>query len=99
MDTIYILKKLEERIEERYPSPKKYPKRRSAYAFFAQESYSRWAAKEFLLYLKKESPRIMMAGDKFIRVMDKKSCEGPNSWMYSVAHDVATDLMDYIYTL
>lgn len=99
MDTIYILKKLEERIEERYPSPKKYPLKRSDYALFAQASYSRWAAKEFLLYLKKNSPGIMTASDNFIRIMDKKSCEGLNSWMFSVAHDVATDLSDYIYTL
>lgn len=99
MDTIYILKKLEERIEERYPSPRKYPRRRSDYALFAQASYSRWAANEFLLYLKKHSPRIMMASESFIKMMDKRSCEGVNSWMFSVAHDVATDLMDYIYTL
>ena len=99
MDTIYILKKLEERIEDRYPSPRKYPRKRSDYALFAQASYSRWAAKEFLLYLRKNSPGILNASDRFIRIMDKKSCEGPNSWMFSVAHDVATDLMDYIYIL
>lgn len=100
MDTrTYILSRLEERIKERYEPPTYYPKRRSAYTNFMQRSYGRWAANEFLLYLKQNGCHLTESGERFVKMMDEYSCKGKNSWMFSIAHDVAEDLLDYIYTL
>lgn len=100
MDTrTYILTLLEERIGTRYEAPTYYPKRCSAKKTFLQKSYSHWAANEFLLYLKSRN-NLLVAAEQFIKLMDTFSCKGKDSdWAFSVAHDVAEDLLDYIYTL
>lgn len=95
----YILTRLEERIKERYEPPTYYPIRRAAYMNFMQRSYGRWAANEFLSYLKQSKGALTESGERFAKMMDEYSCKGKNGWMFSIAHDVAVDLLDYIYTL
>ena len=63
---------------------------------FKQLSYSRWAAKEVLKYVKEhDSIPPIVAIEEFIRKMDKYSCMNSNSsYMFSVAHDIAEDILD-----
>lgn len=63
---------------------------------FEQCSYSRWAANEVLKYVRSHrdiSP--IMAIEEFIAKMDYFSCLNPNSsYSFSVAHDIAEDILD-----
>ena len=63
---------------------------------FKQISYSKWAAKEVLKYVKEhDSIPVTIAIEEFIRKMDKYSCMNSNtSYMFSVAHDIAVDILD-----
>lgn len=94
----YILSRLDEHIRGSYEPPTYYPKRKGAQMTFNQRSLSRWAANEFFSYLK-GAPNLIVAAEIFVKKMDEYSCNKKNSWMFSIAHDVATDLLDYIYTL
>ena len=63
---------------------------------FEQSSYTRWAAKEVLRYVKEHNtiPPVM-AIEEFVRKMDAYSCMNKHtSYMFSVAHDVAEDILD-----
>ena len=94
----YMLTRLEEHIKECYEPPTYYPKKRVAHMSFLQRSYSRWAANEFLKYLKQRGSNLIFSGEQFVKMMDIYSC-GKNGQMFSIAHDVAEDLLDYLYTL
>lgn len=63
---------------------------------FKQSSYAKWAAKEVLRYVKEhDSVPPIMAIEEFIRKMDKYSCMNTkSSYMFSVAHDIAEDILD-----
>lgn len=63
---------------------------------FKQSSYSIWAANEVLKYIKDHSslPPVIAIED-FIYKMDIYSCTNPNnSFIFSVAHDIAEDILD-----
>lgn len=63
---------------------------------FEQTSYSKWAAKEVLKYVNEhDTMPPVMAIEEFIRKMDKYSCLNKHtSYMFSVAHDIAEDILD-----
>lgn len=63
-----------------------------------QISYTDWAAKEVLLYIhKRQDITPLEAIEEFIVLMDEYSCVDPEtSFIFSVAHDVAENIIDYI---
>lgn len=65
---------------------------------FNQRVYSRWAANEVLGYVKfrKDIPPVQ-AVEEFMSKMDKFACSNPkNSYIFSVAYDVAADILDLL---
>lgn len=64
---------------------------------FKQSSYSIWAANEVLNYIREHEsirPTSIVIED-FIRKMDEYSCKNSiNSFIFSVAHDIAEDILD-----
>ena len=65
---------------------------------FKQNSYAKWSAEELLerVQNRKNVPAIYVIED-FIRLMDRYACMNPhNSYMFSVAHDTAEDILDFI---
>ena len=65
---------------------------------FNQRAYSRWAANEVLGYVqfRKDIPPIQ-AVEEFMSKMDKFACSNPkNSYIFSVAYDVAADILDLL---
>lgn len=63
-------------------------------------SYSVWAAREILRYVgaRYDTPPLISLDD-FIEKMDDWSCRnGKQSYMFSVAHDIAQDIYDYLTT-
>lgn len=63
---------------------------------FEQLSYSRWAANELLNCVMKQSSKTpVKVIEEFISKMDMYSCMNSNaSFMFSVAHDTAEDILD-----
>lgn len=63
---------------------------------FDQISYSIWATGELLRYvLKRRTIPPIDAIEEFISKMDGYSClNGKSSYIFSVAHDVAEDILD-----
>lgn len=68
---------------------------------FRKRSYGRWAAEEILKSIKRHpdiSP--MQTVEEFVRATDKFSGiehdERNDSFIFSVAHDVATDILDIL---
>lgn len=74
----------------------KEPRRRMRKAYFAQQSYAWWAAKELLTYLEEHDDMSTMAAiEEFVAKMDWLSCLNPNtSYPFSVAKDIAEDIYD-----
>ena len=66
--------------------------------YFEQQSYSRWAANEILSYVLHHlgmSP--ITAVEEFANLMDEYSCKNQfSSFGFSVAHDVAMDILDML---
>lgn len=94
----YILEKVSIFITRRYKNPVLKSNKRIDKVVFEQESYQKWAAHEFLNYISKSSNNLFISADRFIKLMDKFSCNGRNGWMFSIAHDVAEDILDYMYS-
>lgn len=65
---------------------------------FRQKVYSIWAAEEILIYvINNRRTRPDDAVEEFACKMDTYSCMGGSfSFMFSVAHDVAIDILDRI---
>ena len=66
--------------------------------WFKQKSYSRWAVNELIRSIKesKTVPPILVVED-FIRKMDAFSVRNTKaSFMFSVAHDVAENILDIL---
>lgn len=64
--------------------------------YFEQLSYSRWAADEILRCFMNQNTRSPVdIIEEFISKMDMYSCVNGNaSFMFSVAHDTAEDILD-----
>ena len=66
---------------------------------FQQQAYSLWAAKEIYFRLAKNetySPAYLV--EDFANKMDDYACKRKEtSFMFSIAHDVAIDILDLIY--
>lgn len=60
--------------------------------------YSRWAANEVLGYVKLHNDiSAIQAVEEFIAKMDKYAClDNKNSYIFSVAYDIATDILDLL---
>lgn len=63
---------------------------------FKQNSYAKWAANELLECIKnRPKTSVIVTIEDFIRKMDRYSCMSlKNSYMFSVAHDTAEDILD-----
>lgn len=67
-------------------------------ALFAQGSYNRWAMKEIDKYIAQNKDRsIIEVLEEFRYKMDRFACNartGEANFMFSVAYDVVTDMLD-----
>ena len=102
MDTReYMLKRLKIYISKHYHSPKSRSLNWRTNEIFAQESYRKWAAYEFLNYLSNSNQNLYFSAEEFIKMVDNFSCDDRHKtrWMFSVAYDVALDLYDVLYEL
>lgn len=63
---------------------------------FMQSSYSRWAVQELLTFVKQHKDmKPINAIELFIHKMDEYACaNSKNSYIFSVAHDIAEDIYD-----
>lgn len=63
---------------------------------FKQNSYTKWAANELLECIRnRPTTSVIVTIEEFIRKMDRYSCMNlKNSYMFSVAHDTAEDILD-----
>ena len=90
-------------IQEYYAYEKKIPpaRRRVARKLWLLRVRQRWAAEEFLGYLKKSSCEdLCFTAEQFAKMMDDITCrEHGDVKIFSTAYDVATDLIDYLYSL
>lgn len=68
---------------------------------FMQVSYSRLAVNELLIFVKQHRNMTPInAIELFIRKMDEYACSnGNNSYIFSVAHDIAEDVYDIFLTM
>ena len=75
---------------------------------FEQECYQEWAAREFYERLRNAGPYLFREAENFVHEMDRYACSDASHvkdrykkkrWMFSVAYDVGTDLLDFMYTL
>lgn len=65
---------------------------------FAQESYSRWAAKELIACLEKNptTPPLLVI-EEFRDKMDRYACQNKDSsYIFSVAYDMAEYIIDLL---
>lgn len=99
-DSNYILKQLHWRILQMYgENGKPCKKTADGRELFEQRSYAHWAAWEYYKKLQQAND-IYTVSEYFVRQMDHFACKShPNTRMFSVAYDVATDLNDFLMTL
>ena len=69
--------------------------------YFAQASYSRWAAEEIIVYiLSHVNLTPLEAVEEFRNLMDdyatRDRYDKQNSYIFSVAYDIATDIYDIL---
>lgn len=71
------------------------PNRSKKILHFEQLSYSRWAANELLnCVMEQNSKSPVRIIEEFISKMDTYSCMNGASFIFSVAHDTAEDILD-----
>lgn len=82
-------------ILENYKRPTYY---RLYRGWFTQQSYSYWAAYELLSYLRKNPHKDpYIAVHDFRDIFNEARClNKPNGYMYEMAYDVATDVIDML---
>ena len=96
----HILESLETYIFEMYIEPFENNKWIFFREFYAQKSYSKWAANEFLAYLKNRPINPYDAAEEFIRMMDEFACSNHKERLiFSIGYDVGVDLLDYMIAL
>lgn len=63
---------------------------------FEQQSYSKWVANDILGRLKRERsiPPLQLLEEYRERMDEYSCCNSKNSFMFSVAHDTAEDIID-----
>ena len=83
-----------------YSGPKTYSLGWNQRHVFRQASYQKWAADEFFKYITTHGPDLYSSAEKFVHIMDKYSMISKrNGWMFSVAYDVAVELLDIMYAI
>lgn len=99
MSTSYILSIVQEMANEYYPKPTTYRMKKS---YFIYDSYSRWAIKELIDYILSNSDRYVLdVVEEFRNKMDDYASyakSGDANFMFSVAYDVATVVLDTLIT-
>ena len=72
------------------------PRKKKKKDRFMQSSYSRWAVQELLTFVKQHKDmKPINAIELFIHKMDDYACtNSKNSYIFSVAHDIAEDVYD-----
>lgn len=94
MNNDYILSVIREYADECL----KEPRYRLPRGCFEQRSYQKWAVDEILKSIERSKfiPPIMVV-ENFIRKMDDFSCRNKKtSFIFSVAHDMAEDILDVL---
>lgn len=91
-------------VREYYENPRKIPpaKKRIARRRWLIQVYQRWAAEEMVLYLKQStSDDLVFAAEQFAKMMDDFACRANENskQMFSVAYDVAMEMIDYLCSL
>lgn len=96
----YILGRLQQRIIDMYgDNNKPTPRTDEGREVSRQRSYAHWAAWEYYKRMK-QATDIYVASPHFVRQMDLFACKDhPDTMMFSVAYDVATDLNDFLMTI
>ena len=90
------LKLIEKRIDEmyKYPEPSMYMSAREK-KIAINRSINRWAAEEFVRYLKGARAPWVLAAERYIDMVDDFSTHNQEtSVIFSIAYDVAVDLSD-----
>lgn len=99
-DREHVLESLYFYILENYTGPSNYRMRWKTREYFAFESYSRWAANEFLDYLRNSPIDPYMAAEEFVQMIDNFSCSiYDERGMFSIAYDVSVNLLDFMNAL
>ena len=99
MVRVEVINELECRINEMYKSPNRLPTTPRGKQIFLDRSYKHWAANEYLYYVVASKKSANVAATEFIKMMDEFCCKGGrNSYLFSIAYDVAVDLTDYLYS-
>lgn len=94
-----VINELERRINEMYKSPDRLPVTPRKKQIFLDRIYKHWAANEYLYYVVTSKKSASVAATEFIKMMDEFCCNaGRNSYLFSIAYDVAVDLTDYLYS-
>ena len=96
----YILGRVVQRIQDMYGDDhERCAKNWEGRELFTQRAYSNWAAWEYYRCLSRAGD-IFLASELFVKQMDSFAClNHPNTRMFSVAYDVATDLNDFLMTV
>ena len=96
----YILARVMQRILDMYGDDQEQcPKHAEGRELFVQRAYSNWAAWEYYFCLRRASD-IFLASEYFVKQMDTFACsDHPDTRMFAVAYDVATDLNDFLMTV
>ena len=97
----YILKCLQDHVYEKYESPNSYRFYWNSREHFVQKSYKHWAANEFLGYLKKGTNNLYEMAEAYLKQIEAHAAFGNKDQkiIFSIAYDVATDLLDFMYAL
>ena len=100
MDRDYMLEEVKKHIKKYYDMDRKRPKNLTAKNTFEIRAYQLWAAKEFYNYIYRNGPCVIESGHQFVEMVDDFSCKDvASSWIFSIAYDVAVEMLDFIYTL
>lgn len=94
MSSDYILSVIREYADERLREPR----RRLPQGCFEQRSYQKWAVDEIIRSIErsKSVPPITVIEDFIYKMDDFSRSSRKRSMMFSVAHDVAADILDLL---
>lgn len=103
MTTSYIFERLDELIREEYSVPKDWSMKGGDDILFQYQSYKNWAVNEIKVYiLAHPELGVREAVEDFRTLMDDLACRvktGDASFIFSVAYDTATDILDWLLNL
>lgn len=103
MTTSYIFEQMDGLIREWYSVPKDWSMKVGDDTLFQYQSYKKWAVNEIKVYiLIHPDLGVREAVEEFRTLMDDLACQaktGDASFIFSVAYDTATDILDWLLNL